>query len=453
MRATRPLLVLVATALIAGAPAAAEQSAVLGANGTVYTVETGTFAELFPDQATAANAGNPVLALDTLRPGEAPTRQLVPDTGGTEIESLPYLVVDDTNSLFLIWLSRANVSSLLFVRSLQGDTWGDLIPVLGNSFSLKRAPQLAVTRDSVLVAGQDGATRRASRTVLHLVWWEDSGPSGRVVYAPLVLTDGIYHEQDQASIVLTEFDTTSDTPDSRISSELYDSPRLLRGQTDQSVVVGFASPANGHLVTVESTVLPSDLGVLSDAVRAHIITGGLKWQGSLNAIADAVRAHIITGGRGGRLNTRVLGFLGDAVRAHIITGGIPASNLEALADDARSFVLHSGAGLMQSGLVAPEAPSAALIEQPGTDGGTPEQLLQIRVVASRPAPITGPGVNSIFLSDDAAKALVAWENGTGEILYRESLDSGWTEPVTLRLGKALSRDAAYRLLDQRLRGH
>jgi len=454
MRLSRVLLLALLVAPLAVKPAAAEQASVLGANGTVYTVQTGTYRTLFPALATDSNADYPVLALDTLHPGEAAVRQLVPETGGPETETLPYLVVDDAGSLFLIWMMHYNVSSVLFVTSLQGDTWGDVFPVLGNFFNGKLAPQLAVTRDTVVVATDTGTTRRSTRTVLHLVWWEDSGVSGRVIYAPLILIDGVYHEQDQTSIVLTDFDAAVDTPDARVSLALYQSPRIVRGQSDQSVVIGFANTANGHLATVEATVLPSDLAVLVDSVRAHIITGGKLWQGNLSAIGDAVRAHIITGGRGGRLNSRVLGFLGDAVRAHIITGGLSASNLTALANDARDFLLRSGAGLQQSGLVAPDTAGTALVEQPApADAQLPEQLLQVRLVTSRPAPLTGTGVNSIFLSDDATRALVAWEANATDILYSESTDSGWSDPLKLTVSKTLTRDAAYHLLDQRLRGH
>ena len=362
-----------------------------------------------------------------------------------------HMTIDDAGTLVLLWQTQFNVNTMLFVRTLQGNTWGDPIQVYGNMFSLKRAPQIAVTRDTISVSDGQGGSTLVSRAVLHLVWWEESEkPGGHVLYQPLVLINGDYQEQSQTPYVLNDLDQTADTSDAQVTQALYESPRILSGRSDQSVVIAFANSENGHVTTVESSVLPGDVGELIDAVRAHIITGGLK--GDLTFIGDAVRAHIITGGRGGRLNSHVLGFLGDAVRAHIITGGIPASNLTALGNDARSFLLQSSAALADSGLVGPEVLNSTFIEQPA-EPGLASQFVQLHAVSTRPAPLTGPGANSLVLSEDATRVLAAWETAAGDIRYRESTATGWTAPITLTLKGSLTRDAAYKLLDQRLRGH
>jgi len=163
-----------------------------------------------------------------------------------------------------------------------------------------------------------------------------------------------------------------------------------------------------------------------------------------------VRAHIITGGRGGRINSRVLGFLGDAVRAHILTAGIPATDLTALGDDARAFLVHSSAALVESGLIGSETTSATLLEQ---SAGVASQFVQVRVVSSRPAPITGQASNVLSVSEDATRVLAAWDTPGGDVRYRESTDTGWAPAITLTLGRSLTREAAYKLLDQRLRSH
>jgi hypothetical protein len=79
--------------------------------------------------------------------------------------------------------------------------------------------------------------------------------------------------------------------------------------------------------------------------------------------------------------------------------------------------------------------------------------VQLRVVSSRPAPITGQATNVLVVSEDAQRVLAAWDTPGGDVRYRESTDAGWAAPITLTLGHSLTRDAAYKLLEQRLRSH
>ncbi len=446
------LALLGALALVVGlsVEARAEQASVLDTSGTVYSVVTGTYRQLFPATATAVNGDNPVMALDITRPGQLPARQLIPDTDGWEIESSPYLLLDGSGTLFVLWQARQNVNSMLFLRSLQGSKWGPPILILGNSFSIKSAPQIAMTRDTLTVDG--GAV---TRTILHLIWWEDAD-GGRVLYAPLVLVNGEYQGADQPVLVLNDLDTASGVPDARVSNALYESPRLQLGRADRSVVIGFANSRNGHLATVEATVLPSDLDFLADDVRAHIITGGLQWPSNPTFIGDQVRAHIITGGKGGRLSSRVLSFLGDQVRAHIITGGLTANQVAA--EDVRGFILASGAELLQNGLAGDGGLQQALIQPPadasaGLEPEAPAATVLVHLATSRPAPLTGSQANSLVLSEDASRVAAAWEQNTTSITFCESTDTGWTNAVSLTLAGNLTRDAAYRLISDRVRGH
>jgi hypothetical protein len=96
--------------------------------------------------------------------------------------------------------------------------------------------------------------------------------------------------------------------------------------------------------------------------------------------------------------------------------------------------------------------NSVFIEQPANPG-IASQFVQLHAVSSRPAPLTGQGTNTLVLSEDATRVLTAWETAAGDLRYRESTDTGWTQPITLTLKGSLTRDAAYKLLDQRLRGH
>ncbi|MEO8504811.1 MAG: hypothetical protein ABI609_13020 [Acidobacteriota bacterium] len=432
-------------------------SSALGADGSVYSISTGTMKQLFPRQVNAYNQSYSVLALDINRPGQAPVRQMVPDTDGAETESAPYVLVDETGTVFLLWQTRFNINTLLYLRSLQDGQWSAPILIFGNSFAVKSSPQIVLTQDRFSVDDGLGGSTAIKRTVLHLIWWEDA-EGGRVLYAPLVLINGLYQDLDQPLFTLNDLDSTEASPDPRIAETLYESPRVLSGQSDHSVVIGFTNSRNGHVATVEALLVPGDLGTLAEAERAHIITGGRNWQGNLGGLGDDVRAHIITGGRGGRLSANVLSFLGDQVRAHIITSGLPASDNELLASDIRNFLVRAGAGLMQAGLSASGGNSATLLtlaqaSSTSTSPTAPAQSVQLRLVSSRPAPITGSGPTSMFLSSDGARVTTAWDDTAGNVLYCESTDQGWTEPVSLVLSDTLTHSAAYRLLSERLRGH
>src|SRR3954465_11076739 len=101
-------LILAGTLALASSALAADRQAALGDSGEVYLVRTGSYGELFPG-GTGADAKNPVLALDIVRPGQAAQRLLVPGTDGADVESSPFeLYESSSGALFLVWQSQIN---------------------------------------------------------------------------------------------------------------------------------------------------------------------------------------------------------------------------------------------------------------------------------------------------------------------------------------------------------
>src|SRR6185436_14106703 len=96
-----PSLLLAAGLALAALPAAAShQEATLGSGGELYVLRTGTYGQLFPT-GTEVDKDNPVLAVDILRPGAAPARQLVAGTKDKDVEGTPAAVFeDDSETLF-----------------------------------------------------------------------------------------------------------------------------------------------------------------------------------------------------------------------------------------------------------------------------------------------------------------------------------------------------------------
>jgi hypothetical protein len=460
MPARATTLLAAAGLLLAGGAAAADRQTVLGGNGAVYAVAAGSYGALFAGGSAAA-AGDTVLALDVARPDAAVERLLVPKTAGGEVEDSPALVYEEaSDSLFLVWRSIVNqIHPVLYLASYKDGEWGEVLEVVGNPFAAKSAPQLAVTRDEFRFAGADGFERTARRTVLHLVWWEAGGDGDRINYAPILLLDGAYVGWNPI-YSLGELDRPAvEATIGGVTDQLLQAPRVQAGRNDHSVIVSFANPATGRLLVVEATLLAGELSALADGLRAHIIGGGVTAGADLTALADVLRAHIIGGGY--RLHRGLLTFIGDDLRAHIIGGGkkYAGAAKSAVADAARTRVIEAGAGVLEHGVQAATAaatagePAVERIEELAQEGETatagPVPLLQLRVLANRPAPHTGAAPTTIYSAVDGRAMLIAWVMGP-EIRYIETQGAGWSPILRLVTSEAFSFEQAWKVLERRI---
>ena len=198
-------LVLVASLLALCAPvaghAAAAAGSAIGASGELYSLHSGTYRSLFAD-APAGDAGdNAVLALDVVRDGVS-QRLLVPGTDGPENERWPALTVDRaTNRVFLVWeAQRPNFPlSVLNLIAFSDAAWGSVFQFAADPFSYKSNPQLATTLDRYQMFGAEGEVVSATRTILHLAWYDDDGGRQRVLYSPLVVEGGEVLQSNRVS--------------------------------------------------------------------------------------------------------------------------------------------------------------------------------------------------------------------------------------------------------------
>jgi len=91
-------------------------------------------------------------------------------------------------------------------------------------------------------------------------------------------------------------------------------------------------------------------------------------------------------------------------------------------------------------------------EEPLADGASdsdPVAVLQVRTAASFGVPRIGEGPTTILASTTGAAVLVAWEEG-GQLRYRENFGSGWSAVRVLAFSAGLSRERAYRFLEERI---
>lgn len=456
------LLLTAALLGLGGSLASADpREAVLGGDGELYLIETGTYRSLF-SEGTAASPDHTVLALDIVRSDKERQRLLVPSTQGPEVERSPYLVFEDSSdSLFLVWETQINVYPRLNLVSWTEGEWSEVIEVSGNPFTNKGTPRLTVTRDTYRTRDMDGKLVSRNRTVIHLAWWEETAGGIKVLYAPIVLLDGVYLGWNPV-YVLNELDMGGVGFGGEVSQRLLETLAIQPGTDGGSVVVGFANPLTGSLVSLRVGVVPGDLSFLGDEIRAHIVVLGAKYlPDNPVALADAVRAHIVVLGLS--LDPSITAYLADQARAYILDGGskVAPAEIENFADEVRAHIVVLGARLLHGDVH--ETPSTAVAKSQvveiengpageGAPGGIPEpaHILEFRLVSRWPAPGTGDGPTSLYLSNSGRQALITWE-GKEALHYRETRGSAWSRVHSLKLDETLDLTRAYQVLQQRVR--
>ncbi|MCB1056787.1 MAG: hypothetical protein KDD11_14895 [Acidobacteria bacterium] len=408
-----PTILALACAITVSSTAARaeEPAAVLDRDGRLYQLQSGTYGELFTD-GTLAAATAPVLALDIHDPDGTEHRLLVAGTEDSAREMAGQLVLEETSqTLYVVWerLPAKGAEEVLAV-GLEGQEWSDPVTLTAEA-EITATPQLRVTRDSFLVDDGKGGAKEVVRTALHLLWAEQSEGGEAVIYAPVILEDGV-NRSPAPRVVLNDFGTGGSAPEV-LPEGLGSSPTLVRGSDDHSVVAGFVDVSTGRQLTIELRMMPYALGGLAREVERYILDEGSLAQtpSGFESLAGGVGGMIIETG------SRLFG-----------TDGLD-----------RTYV----------------SSRLSMIDVPRSEGGeeVAPHMVRVYVTSDRPAPTVGAGVEaSLLVSGDGERGVVCWENGSS-MLYRETEGSGWTSVRTLPMGAGLDRDKAEELLRQRLQAH
>lgn len=441
---------LAAAALLVAPASRAGEDSVLGEAGKVYRVIAGSYGELIGDERYPA--AHPALALEVLL-ANGKERRLVPGTAGPELESSPALSVEPSSgAVYLVWNSTASViHSQIRLASFQASEWSEVIEVSGNPFSLKLAPRLAVTREEIALSSS--SSERVFRTLLHTVWWEETGAGWHIVYAPIELRDGAYVGSNQLHS-LSELVPGAEPSPVEPASSLASAPAIQGGSDGHSVVAAITDPGTGELLTLRVRLLPLELSELARDTGSYLANEGSRLcaAGGLPALAQAARDRIFTLGGGFRESVRR--YLADEVRDHLV--GLGASRcgtsdgVATLAEEARAHIVLIGAQAPTSEDVGELDHKARAhivligVEAPAASEGS------IEVISRRPAPETGEGPTRVYLSADARHALVVWQPSSDALLYRESEGQDWGPIHKLVLDEALGVAEAHRILQLRV---
>jgi len=448
------------TALLAAASAltllpavTAAANVALGDSGELYVARVGTYGDLFPDEEVGIPAGRPVLAVDVFAEGEPMRRLLVPDSEGPDLERSPNLAFEPASqTLYVIWESQSEPTvSALYLSGLKAGEWTDPVEISGDIVPLKGAPQVEIATESYTAGyDEDGEPIARTRTLFHVVWWEEADATDEVYYAPVVLDNGVYLGRNPV-IRLNSFagPPVEGGEEASVPTALLRAPRLVPGRDVHASTIGFADADARRFLTLESRLLPAELGRMADGIRAQIIDIGHKGgpNGPPAKLCDAIRAQIIDIGRDfnpgviNHFSARAIEVLGDLEEEY------PDLPDGAFGDKLRAHIIDIGARLLTDLGSRPASAKSRIVEidpppaggggqTPPAAGGPPPHLIEIRTVTRAPLPPVGAGPVQIFVSEDGQRSLVSWTHDD-EVLYTESTTGGtssWTEPKHLVTG-------------------
>ena len=439
---------------------------VLGNGGDVYQVSIGPYRDLFPDGSQASEDAD-VLRLEARRGSGTVEYYLVPGSESDDSDRTPSLFFDSaTEKLYVVW-SSSNASTLTRINlaSFDGSIWSETIEVSGNIYSEKSAPRLAVTHDRFELAGGT-AGESSTRTVLHVVWSEDTTEGEKVMYAAVVLIDGglastwrrVHRLNDYVSQSLVDDPFTSE-----VATKLLTAPTVDAASEPNAVVIGFADSGTGALVQLELSTPATELAELADSLADHLDSSSLcsriETEGSdaITSVASAARHHIVLVGR--RIRSRVLAPIADDVRSHLIAEArdlCDEGGLTSVTSNARHHIV----------LVGARAQEGDLLEGAGSDDGHVllaaaqeigddyvQHLARLQVKSERIAPTIGQGEPTILVSPNGTGAIVVWESANTLTYVETDTDAAgdWSSSHTLQIGSSLSRSEAYSMLRDRAR--
>jgi len=258
-------LLAIALALPAAAGLAREgpaEKSLLTAGGTLYTVQAGLAADLgISGSGVAPND----FAIEWSAKKQDGSRALglVPGTVNRNPKRDLDLAFDEqTGSLVLLWSEHFSLLSDIRLAILKEGAWrtAELVPNLG----LPRAhnPQMHLTHDTASDLDSEGKNISRSRSILHVIWWEESGRS-QARYVPIFL------EEDLGTQELT----------------LYDLPVLVQsgGPTDiEDVPAGAYSYPTLQVDGLSGAVLASFADLTRDRRKHYVVR--ITYDGTLQKL-------------------------------------------------------------------------------------------------------------------------------------------------------------------------
>jgi hypothetical protein len=275
----------VAAAFIAGLsmPAAAEEKSLLAADGTLYEVQAGLAADLGLAEGTAPD--DYVIEWTARDQDGAIHVGVVPGTQNRNVKRNLDLAYDEvSSSLLLLWKEELTPISTLQIGVLHDGSWKTslLLPNLG--FSKAYNPQMRLSHSMVRWTGSDGAPVERSRSILSIVWWEES-QYAQARYAPIFLDEENF---DFSNVAVYDLPVLAGgggpTAYEDVPSAAYVFPSLHSDGPAGAILASFAD-LHGRKNVVAKITFPTDLGAPDENnvtwMRRHIPIVGVVGESPL----------------------------------------------------------------------------------------------------------------------------------------------------------------------------
>jgi hypothetical protein len=282
--AARFLLVVAALVLALAAPAAAEEKSLLTANGTLYEVQAGSALDLGLS-GESISPDDYFIQWTSRRQDGSVKIGIVPGTQSRNVKSNLNLAYDEaSDSLLLLWKEELSVLNVLELGIFKDGAWkvSALLPNLG--FAHAYNPQMRLSHTTVRWTGDDGETVTRDRSILSIVWWEES-QYAQARYAPIFLDEENF---DFSNISVYDLPVLvgggGPTTYEDVPSAAYVFPSLHSDGPGGAILASFADLNRQKSVVVRIT-FPTDLGAPGENnitwMRRHIPIVGVVGESPL----------------------------------------------------------------------------------------------------------------------------------------------------------------------------
>jgi hypothetical protein len=265
-------------------PASAEEKSLLSADGTLYQVHSG----LALDLGLAGGDLDPddyVIEWAARKQDGTVRLGIVPETQNRNVKRNLDLAFDEASqSLLLLWKEEVAPLNVLQLGILRDGAWttSTLLPNLG--FSKAFNPQMRLSHSTVRWNDADGNPVTHNRTILSIVWWEESHYA-LARYAPIFLDEENF---DLSNVAVYDLPVlvgpSGPTSYDGVPSGAYLFPSLHSDGPAGAILASFADLHSKKNVVIRIT-FPTELGTPGEGnitwMRRHIPIVGVVGESPL----------------------------------------------------------------------------------------------------------------------------------------------------------------------------
>ena len=283
-------LLLAAAILVAGiaAPAAAEEKSLLATDGTLYEVRAGRAADL--GLAEGIEPEDFVLEWTARHQDGSIQVGIVPGTVSRSLKGNLDLAYDErSQSLLLLWREEVTPLTVLQLGVFRSGEWKTSVLLPNVGLAKAYNPQMRLSHSTVRWIGEDGKTLARERSILSIIWWEES-QYAQARYAAIFLDED--SSLDGSNVAVYDLPVLAggggETSYGDHPSGAYLFPSLHSDGPGGAILASFADLHTQKNVVVRIT-FPTDLGApATDNItwmRRHIPIVGVVGEAPISGTA------------------------------------------------------------------------------------------------------------------------------------------------------------------------